>query len=564
MEDAERERKAVLAAKWPPALRFLLVLAGFIALTAAFFWPWLAHLSSVLIGPPEDNMQDFWNSWHAATAQRWSDFLYTTQIRFPEGTPLTYHSFAWPQVLAVAGLTRVFGHDFPTLVSLHNLTLLSSFPLAAAAMFYLTRHLLADVPGRDAGAAIAGFIFAFSPWHVAQVMHHAHVSTIEFFPLFVLLYLLALERKSYLLLAAAAFLQAINALSCWYFFFYAFYFMVFHFLAERVRTGKYPRGWPMAAPVLCTGFAALLLAPWLVRMLATNPTSSFLYFGTNMFVADLAALVAFPPTHLLARYGHGVYAALTGNAWEGAVYLGLANLLLLAWALTRKGDKRILYYGLAGVGLFLIVAIGDRVHIAGHVTKIQPPGVLLGAMPILSNIRTPARAMLLVTMFLGLALAQASVMIAHDRRRASRAALVLVLTLMLLDFTPFRLASTAASCPPALKAIADDPGTFGVLDLPRGYGESNAAMMASVCHGKPIAQGETARRIGFTFADRLEVKDMSLQRQTLTAAHVKYIVLHKPQQKLFQWTGKDGDFAAYLRVYPTVQAAEDMTVLRVY
>jgi len=57
---------------------------------------------------------------------------------------------------------------------------------------------------------------------------------------------------------------------------------------------------------------------------------------------------------------------------------------------------------------------------------------------------------------------------------------------------------------------------------------------------------------------------MSLQRQTLTAAHVKYIVLHKPQQKLFQWTGKDGDFAAYLRVYPTVQAAEDMTVLRVY
>ena len=42
------------------------------------------------------------------------------------------------------------------------------------------------------------------------------------------------------------------------------------------------------------------------------------------------AFIAFPPTHLLARYGSGIYAALTGNAWESTVYLGLANLALLA------------------------------------------------------------------------------------------------------------------------------------------------------------------------------------------------------------------------------------------
>jgi hypothetical protein len=562
MEGAEH--KAALTATLSPFLRFLLVVAGFTVLTAIFFWPWLAHLSSALIGPPEDNMQDFWNSWHAATAHGWRDFLYTTQIRFPEGTPLAYHSFAWPQILAVAGLTRIFGQDFATLVALHNLTLLTSFPLAATAMFYLARHLLGSVLARDAASAIAGFVFAFSPWHVAQVMHHAHVATIEFFPLFVLFYLLALERRSYRLLAAAALLQAVNALSCWYFFFYAFYFMVFHFLAQRVQSGKYPRGWPMAAPVLCSGFAALLLTPWLLPMLWSDPTSSFVYFGTNMFVADLAALVAFPPTHLLARFGHGVYAALTGNAWEGAVYLGVANLALLVWALTCRGDKRIIYYGLAGMGLFLIVAIGDRVHIAGYVTKIQPPGVLLGVIPILSNIRTPARAMLLVTMFLGLALAQASLLVRDQQRLGSRAALALILVLMLLDFTPIHLAGTPADCPAALKTIAGDPGNFGVLDLPRGYGESNAAMLASVCHGKPIVQGETARRIGFTLGDRLEVKDLSLQRQQLMAAHVRYIVLHEPRKSLFRWTGKDGDITSYPRAYPLVQKSGSLTVLRVY
>jgi len=30
------------------------------------FQPWLAQFSTVLIGPPENNLQDFRNVWHAA------------------------------------------------------------------------------------------------------------------------------------------------------------------------------------------------------------------------------------------------------------------------------------------------------------------------------------------------------------------------------------------------------------------------------------------------------------------------------------------------------------------
>ena len=44
---------------------FLAVLAGYTALTALFFWQVLPHLSSALLGPPEDNLNDFWNSWYA-------------------------------------------------------------------------------------------------------------------------------------------------------------------------------------------------------------------------------------------------------------------------------------------------------------------------------------------------------------------------------------------------------------------------------------------------------------------------------------------------------------------
>ncbi len=85
-------------------------------------------------------------------------------------------------------------------------------------MFFLARHLLGEGEGRDAGAVLAGFIFAFNPWHVAQAMHHAHVSGIEFLPLFVLFYLQAQEQRSTRLLAAACVMAALSALSCWYFF----------------------------------------------------------------------------------------------------------------------------------------------------------------------------------------------------------------------------------------------------------------------------------------------------------------------------------------------------------
>jgi hypothetical protein len=541
--------------------RLLLVLAGFTALTIAFFWPWLAHLSSALIGPPEDNMQDFWNSWHTATARGWHDMLFTTQIRFPEGTSLAYHSFAWPQVFAVALLSRVFGSDFSTLVALHNLTLLASFPLGAAAMFALARHLLGDVAGRDIGAAVAGFIFAFNPWHVAQVMHHAHVSGIEFLPLFVLFALKALEQRSWKWLIAAAAANALSALSCWYFFFYAFYFLAFHLLYLRIHERRWPRGWRLMAPALCVGLAALMLTPWLLPMMGSGLKNTVYYVGNNMFVADLAAFIAFPPTHFLARYGSGLYAALTGNAWEGTVYLGLVNLAVLIWALTRKGPKTLLQYALGGMIFFAIIAGGEALHVASHVTPLHLPGVILAKLPFFANVRTPARAMVMVYLFLGLVLAQATVM---ALRYCKPALLALAAALMLLDFTPTHLASTQAACPAALDVIAQDTGNFGVLDLPRGYGEGNAAMMASVCHGKPIVQGETARHMADTLADRLVTSDLAAQQRQLTSAHVKYIVLHRQQGELHHWNKVDGVGAGYARQYRAVHDDKDMTVLRVY
>jgi hypothetical protein len=545
-----------------------LVIGAFTLLTILFFWPLLGHLTSTLIGPAEDNMQDFWNSWHAAKAHDWREMVFTNRIRYPEGTTLSYHSFAWPQVAAVVLLGNVFGTSLSNLILFQNLTLLASFPLSAIAMFLLARHLLGAGAGSNAGAVLAGFIFAFNPWHVTQAMHHAHVATIEFLPLFVLFYLRSLEERSYRYLAGAIGMMALSALSCWYYLFYGLYFAAFEFVFRWNRRQKlhpdqkWPDTWMLAMPVLCLGGTFLLLSPWLIPMIIARGPA---YPGTNAFVADGLALFVFPPTHLLANFGEGIYARLTGNSWEATVYLGLANLAVLAWALARKteADKPLLNYALCGMLFFLILAAGETLHIGGHMTAVVLPDFILAQLPFFANVRTPARAIVMVYMFLGLGLAQACVMTARHSATTKRAGVVLVATVILLDFTPTNLVATPMHCSPARGVIADDPDSFGVLDLPRGYLAGNTAMALSACHGHPIVVGETSRKMGVTLADRLETNDLVLQQRQLATARVKYIVLRRPQDSLV-WNETDGRFDDYLRTYTQVSADDEVIVLRVY
>ena len=43
-------------------------------------------------------------------------FFFTDLIRFPEGTSLYYHSFAYPKVFAIALLSKVVGADTTSLI----------------------------------------------------------------------------------------------------------------------------------------------------------------------------------------------------------------------------------------------------------------------------------------------------------------------------------------------------------------------------------------------------------------------------------------------------------------
>jgi hypothetical protein len=70
-----------------PSIKLCLgVLLLYVAATTIFFWQWVPHLNSAFLGPPEDNMLEFWSTWYTAVAAN-SDFFFTNLIRYPEGMP---------------------------------------------------------------------------------------------------------------------------------------------------------------------------------------------------------------------------------------------------------------------------------------------------------------------------------------------------------------------------------------------------------------------------------------------------------------------------------------------
>ena len=541
---------------------FSAVLLIYSILTLGLLWPLFSHLSSALIGPREDNLNDLWDTWYLLIAHDPGHFFRTTLLRFPEGTSLIYQSFAWPQLFTVFVLSRFFGTGIHTLTALQNLTILASFPLAGAGAFYLVRHFVRSA----AGALIGGFVFAFNPSHVAHVMHHAGVSSIEFVPFFVLAYLLALERRSNLWLGGAAIFWALGALSCWYYLFYGLYFVGFQWIYLRLRDRKWPHDWALEAPLRCAIWTVVLLSPLLVPMVFTSGASVY-EDGGNTFVADLLGYVMVPPEHLLSGLGSAIYSRFSGYPWEATVYFGLINLAALTWACLRTGVSRssLCFYVVFGMLFFSVLASGEQLHAAGLVTFFYLPDWILDKLPFFANVRAPSRIIVYAYLFLAIGVGFAIAKALQERSRIRSAIVTAIAVLIVLDFYPAHLATTPLVCERGLEILKTDRnGAFGVFNLPISYADEDSYMFDQICDHQPLVDGMISRETNATLIDRLSFTDLEHQRAQFRAGHVKYVVIHRPRNGLYAWNAFLPPVSAILRTYREVYSDSDLIVLRVY
>jgi hypothetical protein len=548
---------------------FLLASAVYLICMLPYFLAYLPYCTNSLIGPPSDNLQDFWNTWYS---QRVWDaggrgFFHTSMIRYPEGVALYYHTFAYSDLLMIFLVRKLLflSSKIPVLLALHNGVLLVSIYLSALGAFYLARRFTQNT----VSALLAGFIFGFSPFHLSHFLTHMHVATIEFIPFFVLCFLRAVETGRANYLVGSIFFYCLSALSSWYFLVYIGCFLVFYYVYQAVMQKRLLLQRPLWAVAGNFAGVLLLLSPVLIPMLREGWRNPDVYApGSGEFVADVLGYFVFDPYHLVTDMGRKVYAHFTGYEIEMRVYLGLVNLGLFAWAFWNRKRRQLeqMSFLLSGILVFMMLASGPFLHVYGH-PLLALPTLALDYLPFVRNMRTSARAVVFVYLLFGIGAGLGLDLIIQWCRQRGRSLLLWVApicVLAFLDFYPMGLSRTIVAEPRAYGVLAADTDTdFGVLDLPRGYIQGNAYMYYQTFHHRPVVCATLSRRIARTLMDNLETQDMAAQKRQLTEKKVKYIFIHDDIISEHN-PGEQVDVSAYGKTYPPVYYDSNCVVLRVY
>ena len=211
---------------------------------------------------------------------------------------------------------------------------------------------------------------------------------------------------------------------------------------------------------------------------------------------DLASLLAGNPFHpIWGGASAALHAAIGSDVVERTAWLGVVPIAAAAAVLSSRARRRDAGLWFAMLVLFLVWALGPRLVTFGADTGLILPATAVRFVPVLSNVRIPARAIVGVY----LALAMLTAIWWGSRSRPAWAGWLLI-GAVLVDFMPapiplYRLAT------PAIYAELDALGPGGVLELPvgvrDGFGEIGyqrpETMYFQTVHGRPITGGMVAR-----------------------------------------------------------------------
>ena len=212
--------------------------------------------------------------------------FYTTYLYYPQGVSLLFHTLV-PLESALTVPFQLLGVD---LLPLYNGVLACSFVLAG----YGTWLLVRDLTRNDGAAFVAGFAFAFCPYHMGHLLGHMNLASLQWIPFYLWALFRACGRAGHAAVAARA----------------------------RPAQGGAWGGRPLAG-----------------LFLVANALTEWIYVAfLGVFTARLPALAA------AGRYARPRRAGGPGRAWParllllGAVFGVLAGPLLVRTALARRGQ----------------------------------------------------------------------------------------------------------------------------------------------------------------------------------------------------------------------------------
>ncbi|GIK74158.1 MAG: hypothetical protein BroJett021_31460 [Chloroflexota bacterium] len=539
-----------------PILQHLLALALYFIATVVFTWPLALNLTTAIPGDSFDGWQNYWNLWwiKQALVERATNPLFTDQLYYPTGVTLYFHTLNPFNGLATLPIQLVFG-----LIPAYNAVVFISWVLAGYGMFLLARWVIAEGErgrGEDREDAaerseeihpnppdprnpraiffaplVAGLVYTLSPFHMAHLLGHMQVMSLQWMPFYILALLrsLHLARNGQPWLRAALFaglFLILTGLCDWYFVLYLFLFTVVTVLWQwltpsgRIDLRKLLR--VLAPPAVAGSIFAVALSFWLVPMVIEATRFRFMVRPS----ADLYILSASVMDFLIPNRLHTLFRP-DSFGWPGnqiapvserTIAIGYTALALALTALTLAWRRAAFWWVMAI--FFFALALGPQIHL-GDITwddipdaalqgeelaSWTPYGVVNELVPFMRISRSVSRFAVMVQLCMAVLAAiglwRLLAVMRNSISHYSMSALIIAALLFEYWVAPYPL--SPPDTPAYYADLAADPDGRAVLNLPMNYDRPGYLLYQTV-HGKPLTVAYISRDDPRTLTERTPV-----------------------------------------------------------
>ncbi len=516
-------------------------------LTAAMTWPLALALTSTIPGDSFDGWQNFWNLWWVkiALVERQTTPFVTDMLYAPTGVGLYFHTLNPFNGLATLPVQLAGG-----LYLAYNAVVWLSWVLGGYGVFLLTLWVMragfefgvgrsgtqSQIPNLNSqpsyvAAFVAGLIFTFAPFHMAHLLGHMQVMSLQWMPFYILYLLRATHRQGighpWLRdgLLAGLFLVLVG-LCDWYFVLYLFLFTGLYcvwriaYVALRRRSEPILRNMQYAIRSLLPALLAslvfvILLSPILIPMISEALRFSFMQRpASDLFILSAAVVDFFVPNRLHPLFRPGSF-DWPGNqiapVSERTIAIGYTALALVgmaaAWARRRSA------FWLAAAGFFFLLALGPAIHLTSITAADIPTGtpgpsrtlygLLVEFVPFMRISRSVSRFAVMVQLALAVAAGVGLFELVKRKGRPLLWATVAGL-LVLVEFWVVPFPVSPPDTPDFYQTLAADTTPGAVLNLPMNYDRPGYLLYQTV-HHKPLTVAYISRDDPRTLTERSPV-----------------------------------------------------------
>jgi hypothetical protein len=469
-----------------------LPLAFFIIVSVLMVGPHIVPLTHISLRPyaHEDSnifLWDFW--WVKRCLLEWRDPYWTDFWFYPLGTSLAFHTLPITYGLFSVPIQILVG-DLEGLIVALNGVIFFSFVLSGFGAYRLAVY----VTGTRAGGVIAGFIFAFMPFHFLN-MSCVNLFAIEVLPFYILSLLKLPSRQN---IRQSIFVAGWLAFAFYTSLEYALYLLVFSAIwfayNAVVRPHRALRRRFLGCLAMASFFFMVFAAPLLTKQIPilVREHSAVKQDLNQVVFWSPAILSLIMPSRFHPVYGDAMFfagnmeVASTENwGMRSETSMGLIALAMAFAALIGLRRDGRMFYALAAL-CFICFTLGPYLRVTGAwLTEVPMPYLLLYKyVPFFQEGRDPTRftplAVLMVSILSAFA---ARDLLRRTRRKAARILLTAILGgLVLFENMTGLAGGYRPEVNPLYRKLGKLPGDFAIIDLTRVPDK----LLAQTVHGKRI------------------------------------------------------------------------------